>query len=95
MNQITDKTYVIMLKGGYKCWITKEQGDFIKTQLINKTGEFVVVDELFIKSSDISFIIPASEIDREDRVRRGDWQCRDCGRWHPREEKCGCQGGRF
>ena len=94
MQDITDKTFTVMLKGGYKCWITERQAIVIKESL-KKNAKFIEIDNIFLKAEDISFILPADEIDREDRVKRGDWQCSECGRWHSKNEECGCQGGKY
>jgi len=90
--EITDKLFVVMLRGGYRCWINKEQKEALENAILSGK-KFVKVDEYFFNANNISFILPASEIEREDRVKRGDWQCEYCGRWHPKGEECGCQGG--
>jgi len=84
---LTDKTMVVMLKGNYKCWLTKKQADFLKNALL-KGKKFIQIDEYFFKGEDISFILPASEIDREDRIKRGEWMC-EYGEWHQKGEQCG------
>jgi len=94
MDNLTDKNFVAMLKGGYKCWLSKNQAELIKNAL-KKKAKFIEVDNIFLKAEDISFILPAVEIDREDRIKKGDWRCSFCGRWHAKDEECGCQGGRF
>jgi hypothetical protein len=84
---ITDKTFVLMTRKGYRVWLTPKQVEAIKMVLLR--GErFISVDNLFFNSQDISFILPASEIDREDRIKRGEWQCQ-FGYWHSKNEECG------
>jgi hypothetical protein len=86
-NSITDKTFVLMIKGGYRVWITPKQAEAIRMVLL-RGEKFISIDDLLFNSQDISFILPASEIDREDRIKRGEWQC-EYGYWHSRGEKCG------
>jgi len=85
--QITDKMFVVMLKGNYCCWINEKQKELLEQALLSGK-KFIKVDEFFFNSSDISFILPASEIDREDKVKKGEWQCK-YGYWHSKGEECG------
>ena len=93
-NEITDKILVIMLKGNYKCWISQKQAEVIK-QAIKSNASFVEVDDLFFKAESIMFILPADEIEEQDHIKKGDWQCQYCGSWIPKNMECGCQQGRF
>lgn len=85
--EITDKNFVVMLKGGYKCYLTDKQSEALKQQLMFGI-ERVLLDDYYFKSDDISYIIPAKNIDREDKVRRGEWRC-SFNHWHGRNEECG------
>jgi len=85
--KITDKNFVVMLKGNYRCWVNKEQKELLEKGLL-MGKKFIKIDEFLFNSDDISFILPASEIDREDRIKRGDWQCK-YGYWHTKGEQCG------
>jgi hypothetical protein len=84
---ITDKTFVLMTKRGYRVWLNYKQAEAVKMALL-KGKKFISVDDLFFNSQEISFILPASEIDREDRVKRGEWKCK-YGYWHSKNEECG------
>jgi hypothetical protein len=84
---ITDKTFVLMTKRGYRIWLTPQQANAIKIVLL-RGEKFISVDDFFFNSQDISFILPASEIDREDRIKKGEWQCQ-YGYWHSKNEECG------
>lgn len=85
--EITDKVFVVMLKGGYKCYLNERQKDVIGEGIILKKT-FVKVDNFLFKTEDISFVLPASEIEREDKVKKGDYKC-DYGFWHTKNEACG------
>jgi hypothetical protein len=85
--EITDKTFVVMLRGSYRVWLTEKQAEALKEQLLSGR-RFVAIDRYFFKAEDIVFILPAPEIDREDRIKRGEWKC-PAGYWHQRGEGCG------
>ena len=86
-NEITDKTFVLMFKGSYKIWITQKEAETIKWAL-KKNAKFVEINDIFFKTDDVTFILPAAEIDREDRIKRGEWKC-EFGFWHQKGEQCG------
>jgi hypothetical protein len=84
---LTDKNFVVMLKGGYKCYLNERQKIALQENLL-AGKDFVLVDGFFFKTDDVSFILPASEIEREDKVKRGEWKC-EYGFWHGKADSCG------
>ena len=90
-NEITNKTWVILLGGGYKTYITENEASFFN--MAEKGTQVVLKDGRVIR--DWIAVIPVSEVNRDEKIKRGDWQCVKCNRWHPRGEQCGCQGGRY
>jgi hypothetical protein len=84
--EITDKVFVVTLRGNYRCWINDKQKIALEQALL-AGKKFIKVDEYFFNSGDISFILPAPEIDREERIKRGDWKCQ-YGYWHTKGEEC-------
>ena len=93
-NEITDKDFVISLRGGYKIYVNEAQMELIK-KMLEKGKSFVFLESGLFNANDIIFILPAREVEKDDRIKKGEWQCQDCRRWHPRNEECGCQGGRY
>jgi len=83
-----------MLNDNYKTYLTEDEAEFLSKSFEAGKEVVRVGNKTFFKFG-VRFILPASEIDREDRIKRGDWQCEDCGRWHKRGEECGCQGGKY
>ena len=89
--QLTDKTECLMLRGNYKTYLTKKEADFVSQQFAE--GKDVVrlqdngVTKTFFKYS-ILFILPAADIEKQDKVKKGDWMC-NYGYWHNRGETCG------
>lgn len=84
---LSDKTFVLMTKQGYRCWISKQQVEALRTELL-KDKKFIFLDDCFFNASDISFILPAAAIEREDRIKKGQWQC-SFGYWHDKNQECG------
>ena len=88
MNEITDKTYVVMLKGGYKCYLNEKQKTALENDLI--TGkQFSKIDDFLFKANEIIFVLPAREITREERIKKGDYKC-NYETWHSFRQICDC-----
>jgi hypothetical protein len=92
MNQnLTDKTYCVLLKSGYKTYLTRQNAEELSKAF--EAGKEVarVVDgdefKTFFKFG-VDNIMPAWEIQRDDKIKRGEWQC-EKGFWHGRNEQCG------
>ena len=83
-----------MLTGGYKVYLNKQEADFL-TENIETNKKVIKIGEKVFFADSVRFILPASEIEREDKIKKGEWQCENCKRWHPKNEECGCQGGKF
>ena len=77
-----------MLQGEYRSYLTPEQSELLERDiLLGKKA--VKIDEYFFNSRAILFILPASDIERDDRIKRGDWICQK-NSWHKRNEECKC-----
>jgi hypothetical protein len=85
--QITDKTYCVMLADNYKTYLNKNEAEFL-SKAFEQGKEVVRVGEKTFFKFGVRFILPASEIGREDRIKRGDWKC-EYDYWHRRGEECG------
>lgn len=84
---LTDKTYILVLYGGYKIWLNEIQADLIK-KLIEANRQFISFEKYFFKSDQIRFIMPAADVERDEHIKNGEWQCGH-GTWHARYEDCG------
>ena len=87
INEITDKNFIILIRGGYKIYITEIQMNAIKDSLEKGKG-FIYLDKGLFNASDIVFILSAGEVEKDDRVKRGEWKC-EYGEWHERGQQCG------
>ncbi len=94
-NQITNQTHLIVLMNNVRIWITEAEFNSIRDLLGGGKVPFIEVCGSIINTSTITYAGPRNKMDEADRIKHGDWQCRDCGRWHARGEECGCQGGRY
>jgi hypothetical protein len=94
-NLPTNKTKCLLTKQGVEIWITPEQSEKI-SQLIN-TADIKIIDieNETISVSGIDGIYSADLIYDLRRKKSGQWKCESCGRWHPKYEECGCQGGKY
>lgn len=93
-NLPTDQTHVILLTNGVRIWIT--EAEFKLIQQLSSSGKTMIdLDTMGFNINSISYFGPRAQLDEVDRRRKGEWQCEACKRWHPREEQCGCQGGKY
>ena len=85
-NSLTDKVICVMLEGKYKTYISQNAYQNLLRQI--ETKNFVVIDGKLINTKRIIFAMSASEVESEERIKKGDWLC-DEGYWHQRGDKCG------
>jgi hypothetical protein len=50
--------------------------------------EFIFIGGNLIKKRAIKYILPAKEVERAERIKRGEWICEN-GEWHQKGERCG------
>ena len=87
-NEITDKNFIVLIRGGYKIYINEKQMEIIKENM--KQGKTIIyLEKGLFNANDISFILPASEVEKDERIKKGEWQC-EYRTWHQRGEGCGC-----
>jgi len=84
---ITDKTYVLCLDNNEKIYLTKEQAMKVKEAILNDL-DFILLASNLIRKRAIKYIIKACEVERAERIKRGEWMCK-YGFWHQRGEQCG------
>jgi hypothetical protein len=89
---ITDKTKCLLLRGGYKTYLSQRDYDELKAKL--KAGADMVFiaegtpDEKMFSKYALLATMEAGEVEKEDRIKRGEWLC-DYGHWHKKNEQCG------
>ena len=89
MNQeITDQTHCIIMKGGYRFWVSEKQADEIGVQ-VEKGVKFVRVKDSLLNTADIELLAPRKDIEWIDRSRKGDYYCEDHKQWIGRGKTCG------
>lgn len=93
MNAITDKTYVIVLRGNVKIYVNA--ADFEKLKAAVGMGvEMLEVEGRIIMRNAIQYIVPAADLQKQEKEqmhrKHGDWQCFK-GNWHDRKyTDCSC-----
>lgn len=80
--ELTNKTWVVLLGSGYKTYISAEQ-----SVLFQQEKNMVVLKDGRVIKSWIA-VLPANEVERDDKVKRGEWQCQE-GYWHEKNQQCG------
>jgi hypothetical protein len=89
---ITNKTICLGLAGGNKTYLTADQYRELKAKL--KAGaDFIILgegtpDEKLISKHSIMFTTNASDIEQNDKVKKGEWKCQ-YGYWHAKGQECG------
>lgn len=83
----TDKTHAIVLKGGVKLWITKDQCENAKNAIM-AGKEFCEVGGSLFATAAVLLIAPATEVEEADKIKRGEYKCA-YNEWHERGEGCG------
>lgn len=84
----------MVLKDGSKFFLEENEAEIVK-QAIKNGSHYLEVGDNLISSNDFSRIVGSENYEEAERRRHGEWKCEFCGRWHPRGEECGCQGGKF
>jgi len=87
MNKLTDKKFVLCLDNNEKLYLTEEQANRVKEAVL-RDSEFILIARELIRKRSIKYIISAQQVEKAERVKRGEWMCK-YGFWHQRGEQCG------
>lgn len=86
--EITDKNWVLMLRGNVKLYINEAEFNGIK-DAIKRDADMLEVQGKLVMKQAILYILPAVDIKNteeiQNNVRRGMWKCEHG--WVPREYK--------
>jgi len=89
MNEITDKTWVILTYGDMRLYVNEEMATKVKgVMMITNPPKCFQVEGNIIALASISGVFKASDIESNDKIKRGDWICK-YGEWHTKKEECG------
>ena len=87
LKTLTDKTHILFLFNNERVHLTKNQAKQCQEAVVaNK--EFIALDDKLFRSRSIQYIMPAADVEKAQRIKRGEWICR-YGKWHQRGEECG------
>jgi hypothetical protein len=92
--EISTKRFVLVLKDGSKFFLDDREAGIVR-ESIKQGLDYLEVGESLISRYDFARLVGSSEYEDAQRLKQGQWQCQFCKRWHPRNEECGCQGGKY
>lgn len=88
MKALSDKTWVLILFGGDRHFITEQQAEAIK-QSISRGDKYIDLGTTFFATNQFSKLIHGSEYEASDRRRKGEYFCESHTQWIPRGKTCG------
>jgi len=87
MNEITQETRVLQLKGGVNIYITPEEEEKIKGFIQADLNFFMVRGRLIMRDS-VLYIVSAADVEEAMMIKRGYVKC-EKGHWYQRNlAKC-------
>ena len=88
---LTDKTFVLVLRGNVKIYVNEQEFESMKAALARGEEMFEVQKRLVMKNA-VLYIVSAADFDEAEKIKRGFWRC-DWGKLHAKEYKdCSCGG---
>ena len=84
---ITDKLYILVLKGNVRIWLNKKEFEGAK-ESIRQEIAFIEIGGKIISKDAILYIVPRAELDEAEKIKRGEWKCK-FDKWHERNQECG------
>ena len=92
MNEVSTKTEVLVLRGDIKIYLSEDEAKTIYQIMQNKEVEAFEVQGRKIMRYSILYIVPAGDVETQERVARGEWRC-DKGHWNSKgSRKCEGEG---
>ena len=88
-SEITNKTYVAVVAGIGRIYLTKREANIIMAAMDSEDTKSIQVGESKFRIASIHGIAPVGEIQNLDRIKQGDFMCKN-NTWHSRNEKCNC-----
>lgn len=77
-----------MIRGGYKVYLNKEKADFL-SQSFQQNKEVVQIDDMTFFRGSVIYIMPIRDVEREERIKQGEWMCKKHNNWIPKGKSCG------
>lgn len=89
MNQeITDKIYILVLRGNVRLWLNRNEFEAIKKS-ISQEISFIEINGKIISKDAILYLVPRNEIEDADKIKKGEWKCEKHNNWLARGIQCG------
>ena len=85
---ITDKTYVLCLIGGDRFFLNESEYEKVKNAIV-LGNKYIELEDAFIATNQVTKILHHADYESAERIKRGDYKCRNCDNWIPRGMQCG------
>ena len=87
-NSITDKTWVMVLIGGDRHFLTESEAQKVK-QSLSAGSKFIDLGSVFFATGQFAKLMNHADYEMAQRIKRGDYKCRNCDSWIPYGKQCG------
>lgn len=93
MNEITNKTYVIVTRKLGVFYVDKNQANKIKQLLsLQNPPRGFEIEDSFIETTSIEGVDPVWRYEENRKIKNGEWKCHSKN-WHGRFDQCKCGWG--
>jgi len=89
MNQLTDKTWVLVLRDNVRLYLNEQDAEKVKQAVSSGAGTLDIQGRLIMKQA-ILYLISASDQDVADKIRKGWWKCANGVLHDPKYKDCSC-----
>lgn len=86
---LTDKMYVLVLRGNVKIYINLNEFEGIK-QAIGRGEEMFEVQSRLVMKQSVLYLVSASDLDNAEKMKKGWWKCHAGNLHDPKYKECSC-----
>ncbi|MEK6880388.1 MAG: hypothetical protein AABY22_12300 [Nanoarchaeota archaeon] len=86
--EISNKTWVLMLIGGDRHFLTEREAQAIKEAII-KGDKFIDLEDVFFATNQFVKLMKGSDYQKAENYRKGDYFCETHKNWIPKGKTCG------
>lgn len=88
MNELSTKTWVLILIGGDRHFLTEEEARLVKAGIENG-DRFVDLGSVFFATNQFAKLIQGTDYEDIERRKKGDWLCEKHSNWIQKGKQCG------
>lgn len=87
-NKLSLSTRCLLMRGGERIYINDDEARQIENILLRlENSRFVKISGQIINTADLTGLFSMDILEETLRTKRGEWQCRRCGKWLSRNER--------